>query len=92
VWLHTHDANEPSCSRAVSSHDLERNFGIGSRKLSSKHKNPVTLTTDELGEALMETVKQMTPAEKAKLRDELRADLVCSKQRLRDMPCSEVKH
>jgi hypothetical protein len=55
----------------------------------AKHKPPVSLTTEQLMEAAIETAKQMTEDEKAKLRDELRADLRMPKRVLLTLPCSE---
>lgn len=47
-----------------------------------------SLTTEQLGEALLETVRTMTPADKAELRHELQADLVMPKRVLLNLPCS----
>jgi hypothetical protein len=64
--------------------------GDGQRKtpMSSRYRQRDCLTTEELAEAAIETVQQMSPAEKAELRRQLEQDLRFSKTALLAMPVS----
>jgi hypothetical protein len=52
-------------------------------------RHPRYLTTEQLGEAMLETVRAMSPEEKAELRYELQADLRMPKRVLLAMPVSD---
>jgi hypothetical protein len=59
-------------------------------KRISKHKPPVHLTTEQLAEAAIQTVKQMTPVEKALLRRRLNRDVLLQKTARRLRRCADV--
>jgi hypothetical protein len=52
-------------------------------------RHPRYLTTEQLGEAMLETVRAMSPEEKAELRYELQAHLRMPKRVLLAMPVSD---
>ncbi len=54
-------------------------------KRIAKHEPPVQLTTEQLMDAAIKTVKQMSPEEKAKLREQL-------EKSLRDRKCDPRVH
>jgi hypothetical protein len=67
----------------------------------ARHPAPVHLTTEQLGEAMARTVREMTPVQKALLRRRLRDDkllaktakrLMGQKSVLRTLPCSDKVH
>ena len=67
---------------------IPRNFGQSTKPMSSRYRQRDCLTTEELAEAAIETVQQMSPAEKAELRRQLEQDLRFSKTALLAMPVS----
>jgi hypothetical protein len=67
----------------------------------ARHPAPVHLTTEQLGETMARTVREMTPVQKALLRRRLRDDkllaktakrLMGQKSVLRTLPCSDKVH
>jgi hypothetical protein len=59
-------------------------------KRISKHEPPIQLTTEQLMEAAIQTVREMTPAEKAKLRRRLNRDVLLQKTAKRLMASIDV--